>query len=316
MKKGVSCFMYPEFPFLGKADPLLFVEIFRTNHSVEDHFHHFQEFLLITQGSCSHRYKHTITTLVPGDVLLISPKEEHGFIIDADVCMYNCQFYADKMGEHWKYLMEIISFDTMEVFKAASHSRNLMIEKNNARGISNKKYNANINHQGIIHLDSKNMALVLNILKMIIQEQEEQNIGFSYVNQAYLTNILIMLKRVQIKQYAMLDTYNTKRKIMVEEILTYLEDNMNEAVDFNNIAKSMFISPNYFRIIFKDVTGLSPVDYLNRVRVVRSLEYLKNQNISIAGAAEMVGINDSNYFSRIFKKTMGYSPSHFRKENL
>ena len=54
------------------------------------------------------------------------------------------------------------------------------------------------------------------------------------------------------------------------------------------------------------------MDYLNRMRVVKSLEYLEMEKSTIAAAAAKVGVYDSNYFSRMFKKVMGYSPKYFK----
>lgn len=305
--------MYPEFPYLGRDDTLLFVETYETNHSIEDHKHQFYEFLLITQGSCVHRYKQTTTTLIPGDVLLIAPGEEHGYVINADVMIYNCQFFADKMGDHWKDLIGIISFDAMEFFKNSTRKRNLAALALKAGNKDIKVHDADLNHQGIIHLGSRDMANVVSILKTIVREQEGRNIGFEYINQAYLTTILIILKRVQTQQCASLEKHNSKKREMIQETLAFLEENIDESIDFNIIAKGLHITPNYFRSIFKDVTGLSPVDYLNRIRIVKSLEYLQMGELSVSEAAAKVGIYDANYFSRLFKKVMGYSPRYFKR---
>ncbi len=58
---------------------------------------------------------------------------------------------------------------------------------------------------------------------------------------------------------------------------------------------------------------MTPTNYLNRMRIIRSLEYLEREDMSIAEAASKVGIYDSNYYSRLFKKIMGYSPRYFKK---
>lgn len=65
-------------------------------------------------------------------------------------------------------------------------------------------------------------------------------------------------------------------------------------------------------MIFKSHTGLSPLEYLNRVRILRALELLQTTHHSIADIAEQVGIHDPNYFTRIFKKLIGYPPSYFK----
>ncbi|MGN1007844.1 MAG: helix-turn-helix transcriptional regulator, partial [Butyricicoccus sp.] len=72
------------------------------------------------------------------------------------------------------------------------------------------------------------------------------------------------------------------------------------------------LSPGHFRRIFKHSVGLSPVEYMNRLRIVKSFAYLQDKDLTIADAGAAVGIHDPNYYSRLFKKTIGYSPRYFK----
>ena len=98
------------------------------------------------------------------------------------------------------------------------------------------------------------------------------------------------------------------QKIMAE-VLIYMDAHLTEQINFNVIAKKYAFSANYFRKLFRDVTGFSPINYLNRLRIIRSCEYISHDNFSVSEAAERVGIYDRNYFSRLFKKIMDISPS-------
>ena len=94
----------------------------------------------------------------------------------------------------------------------------------------------------------------------------------------------------------------------IAEVLLYMEDHLTEPFDLTQTAKRYAFSPNYFRKIFKDVTGLAPVQYMNRLKMIRAFSYIQQEKMSIKEAAEAVGIYDLNYFSRLFKKIMGYPP--------
>lgn len=299
-------------PYRGKEGTFLFVETHGTNQPIEDHIHDFQEFVLVSQGSCVHRFKKSEITLIPGDVLIIPPGEEHAYTTNAGVTVFNCQFFVEKMGHYWQELMDIVSFDTAEAFKDAGGKGSAPARARAGTPVR-KVHNADINHQGIIHLDSENFSHVAGLLKSIIQEQEACSIGYEYLNQAYLTNILIVLKRVQTRQYASLDKHSSKRQAMINTVLARIEEQMHEPIDFNEISRELYVSAGHFRTIFKDVTGLSPVDYLNRARIVKSLEYLEAEDMNISDAAAKVGIYDANYYSRLFKKIMGYSPRYFKR---
>ena len=106
--------------------------------------------------------------------------------------------------------------------------------------------------------------------------------------------------------------HSNQKRDMIYDALMYIEEHLDAKIDFSSLAEKSFMSPSYFRSIFKDVTGLTPVEYLNRMRIVKSLKYLELDKSTIADAAAKVGIFDSNYFSRMFKKVMGYSPKYFK----
>ena len=91
-----------------------------------------------------------------------------------------------------------------------------------------------------------------------------------------------------------------------------MENHLDEKVDIEELAASVYWSSRHFRTVFKEVTGLTPVEYLNRVRIVKSLEYLEKNKSSIKEAAVSVGIYDTNYYTRLFKKILGYPPKYFK----
>ena len=67
-----------------------------------------------------------------------------------------------------------------------------------------------------------------------------------------------------------------------------------------------FISPSYLSSLFKQDTGTTIVDYINSQRVTTDR--------SIAAVAAAVGILDVNYFTKIFKKQLGTTPTQYRRE--
>ena len=67
--------------------------------------------------------------------------------------------------------------------------------------------------------------------------------------------------------------------------------------------------------MFKQFTGLTPVEYIKNVRLAKAAELLRSPELSVAQVAMEVGFEDPNYFSRQFKQVLGMSPSSFQKEN-
>lgn len=81
------------------------------------------------------------------------------------------------------------------------------------------------------------------------------------------------------------------------------------------VAKHVKIDRSYLYKLFKDETGLSIIDYINNKRISKAESLLHNKELSIKDIAETVGFSEQMYFSRVFKKFKGVSPSVFRKNS-
>ena len=64
--------------------------------------------------------------------------------------------------------------------------------------------------------------------------------------------------------------------------------------------------------VFRAATGQSPIEYLLRLRIQKAMALLRNTDLTITEIAMEVGFNDSNYFTRQFKRVQGSSPTRFR----
>ncbi|WNS79114.1 AraC family transcriptional regulator [Domibacillus sp. DTU_2020_1001157_1_SI_ALB_TIR_016] len=272
------------------------LEVFHAAKSVPVHRHDFQEFVLITKGSCIHQFKNISMPLIPGDVFLIPPHQEHAYVIETPVCMYNCQFYPEQIADWWD--------------KQFSGLLSELTEPETTNPVSP----ADLNRQHIIHLSAPDAERVQMMMDIILHEQTEQNFAFEQVKQDYLNLILIIISRARLRQFAALPERETLRPDIIAGAQKFIEDNLKENIDFSHYARLHNISPGYFRTIFKSATGLPPVEYLNRLRIVRAIEYLKDETLSISDVSAAVGIYDLNYFSRLFRKIIGYSPREFRTQ--
>ena len=96
---------------------------------------------------------------------------------------------------------------------------------------------------------------------------------------------------------------------IIAQILSEMENDLTAGFDIHETAGRYAFSPNYLRKLFTDFTGLSPGQYLNRLRMIRACEYLEFDGMNVRQAAEQVGIYDQNYFTRLFKRFIGCSPS-------
>lgn len=103
---------------------------------------------------------------------------------------------------------------------------------------------------------------------------------------------------------------DSKSLSMILPAVEYIHQNYtSELLNVTMLSNLCNISPEYFRKLFKQAYGTSPVKYINHLKITRAKELLSSEMCTIAQVAEMSGYSDTSHFSREFKKATGYSPS-------
>jgi AraC-like DNA-binding protein len=95
--------------------------------------------------------------------------------------------------------------------------------------------------------------------------------------------------------------------------LSHLDQHLAEPVTVRQLARMAGMSETTFMRRFRLVTGHSPIDYLIRLRIDRACELLQRDDLRITDVAFRSGFEDSNYFSRQFRRIMGCSPRDYRR---
>ncbi|MGO4106095.1 AraC family transcriptional regulator [Paenibacillus sp. YAF4_2] len=102
----------------------------------------------------------------------------------------------------------------------------------------------------------------------------------------------------------------------IKKLTTYITENYSENIAINDLAGGLGLHPVYFGKLFKQNTGLSFKEYVNRIRINNAEMMLSSGDFTVKEAAERCGILDIYYFSKIFKELKGYSPSSAKKMNF
>lgn len=92
----------------------------------------------------------------------------------------------------------------------------------------------------------------------------------------------------------------------------YIDDHFSEDIGLNDVSKEVAISPQYFSSIFKEEMGMNFVEYLRTKRIEVAKDLLKQKQLSVKEICYEIGYNDPNYFSRLFKKIVGVSPTEYK----
>lgn len=139
--------------------------------------------------------------------------------------------------------------------------------------------------------------------------------GYSKINLDYSVTVLFhflgSLKFINAFRSSLSDR-QTSRDI-IEEAIHFMRENIQQQIKLEEIAQYTNYSVSHFSILFKDKTGHSPLNYFNHLRIQAACHHLDFTDLQINQIAMMTGFEDQFYFSRIFSKIMGCSPTEYRK---
>ncbi len=103
---------------------------------------------------------------------------------------------------------------------------------------------------------------------------------------------------------------------MVEEATQYFNDNYNKPISVEEYAQNHQMTPCWFIQNFKKITKLTPMQYIIDLRITNAMSLLQRREYNVAEVALAVGYENPLYFSRLFKKHTGISPSEYRGEAM
>lgn len=138
---------------------------------------------------------------------------------------------------------------------------------------------------------------------------EKRIFGLASYKLANLSNLYDIAARI--------DNYghNEKKYGIIKESEKYLEENIyNGKISIQDIADKSNISEVYFRRLFKEKYGTSPIQYINVNRLKTAKNLLVEDNLSVSEISQVCGFLDVYSFSRAFKKWAGVSPSQYKKD--
>ena len=117
-----------------------------------------------------------------------------------------------------------------------------------------------------------------------------------------------------------LDTFRTSRQQheaeqeIVDSAIHYMKENIDKSCSLESLSDYVGYSPSHFSAVFKKKIGTSPINNMIKLRMQRACELLERTDLKVNQLCCMVGISDPYYFSKLFVKNIGVSPSVYRRE--
>lgn len=104
-----------------------------------------------------------------------------------------------------------------------------------------------------------------------------------------------------------------KLSTLIQKVVSYIHANLEQELTLNQIAKEMHVVPNYLSRKFNDELQINLPNYITRQRIEKACEYLEKTELKIIDISILCGIDNAHYFTELFKKQMGVTPSEYRK---
>jgi len=263
-----------------------------TDHpSFPSHRHEFWEVVVVTRGSGQMRFGSSKLAIRAGDVFVIARDQKHAFEETRGLDVFNIVFDAEYLGTVHPLLEDWLSRDAL--FAVGPHWKSTDVPGE------------------CLHLGSADSARMLDLVQRMESELDRQGEEARVAAFAYFLLLLTLLRR---HSQPWADGGSNVPAARVSRALDYIEKNFAECITLDELAAACHVSRRHFFRLFEQAVGLAPMEYLKKVRLQKAAEMLLTSESNVTEVAFACGFNDSNYFSSLYHKEFGMSPSQFKKQ--
>jgi AraC-like DNA-binding protein len=146
------------------------------------------------------------------------------------------------------------------------------------------------------------------IIKVCSSEDRAKNIYADLSMKELLIRLLQSQHLTQVNSDA--DSLNNHNRL--HYVLHYIQQNLTEKINVDNLCRKAYMSRNEFFKWFKQQFGITPLEYINRERIKLAKQLLADSKNNITTVSLQCGFSDVNYFVRLFKKTEGITPGAYQ----
>lgn len=254
------------------------------------HTHDFSEIAIVVEGRGTTEVDGQNFHCQTGDVFVLHGNRPHAYLDTDRLGIINITYKPQviKLDQFDSGLLP--GYQALFVVEPALRSRN--------------PYNRHLT----LTLDQ--LIKVKALTDLMEEELHAREPGYQLMAVGHFMILVTLLSRY----YSESEAPDTRKALQLGKALSYLEQHFMEEIQIENLAKISGMSRRSFFRAFSEVTGQTPLAYLLRLRIMKAVEMLEMTDKNITETAFDCGFQDSNYFSRQFKKIMGSTPSEFQKK--
>lgn len=256
-----------------------------TSNSINPHSHNFIELVFVPSGTADHYYylpngKIVYQELIPGDIFIVPIGMSHSFTNGKSFFVTNICFDPVLIPQEFLKNKKLSGL-------------NILFRKN----------------PGMLHVNQDRRSELENCLNHIINELHEQKSHWREAVSGLFRYLMILLSRFPEKGTPEAMEYSPQ----IQKALDFLQNHLAEKITLRDLALAAGIGKSLLCQKFHKELGQTPWKMLNSIRIKKALFYLETRNRpSISETAYLCGFEDPGYFSRIFHRETGISPTAFR----
>ncbi|MBN2221382.1 MAG: helix-turn-helix transcriptional regulator [Vallitaleaceae bacterium] len=253
------------------------------------HWHNHTEIIYLQRGACTVYINGTLFNAHEGDILLVIHGNLHSIIPQE-----SAKYYALVLGD--------TLFDALMIDQHCDTTLRPFLSDSSQRPL---------------HFTSKNdgYPILLSLLTTVITENSEKKEGYQLFIKMSICRFFAQILRFSpylINSQAASHQQSNNTRI-IKKALEYLSLHYKEKILLADLSFHFSLSIQHFCRLFKGYTGKTFSDFLSDLRLDHANRLLLETDLPITQIPELVGICNSNYFARIYKRKYGISPSKRRK---
>lgn len=244
------------------------------------HFHNEYELIFVTRGRVKVTAGNSCYTARENHLILISNLEQHSVRNLDDAYERYC-----------------VTLDVATADRYLGHTRLLSLLKNRPDGFSHV-------------LDTTPFQdVATRIFQNIVRYHEKSEFANELIV-ACVTELLALICSYFPDRFS---PHHSETEEKILKVQQHMDQHFGEPLKMDDLAKQFYISSCYLSHKFKELTGLSPKQYLSSVRLKNASILLLNSDLTVSEIAETVGFSDHSNFIKSFKKIYGVLPKDFRR---
>lgn len=257
-------------------------------HGHED----FSELVIVLDGSAFQIVENDAYPITKGDVFVLDKYTSHSYTDAENFKICNVMFRPEALFEHLPHIRQNAGFQALFILEPYYAKHHQFCSR--------------------FRLKPEDFSFIQKLLAEMIHEHTQKLECW----QTLLYGKFIQLCTILSRLYQDSEQNHADDVIKLATAVAYIEKNFCTDISLSDLAQMTGYSERQFHRLFKSAFSVPPSQYITNLRLQKAQLLLKNSNQTIGELSWECGYTDQNYFSRVFKKNIGLTPTEYKQNAL